>query len=93
MRWDGGAKTAGQAEEGPPKLRKILRIGLRGVRPAAAKSDQLQAEVVERSILRLWLTARYFTDSVSWVTDLAPYLPQDAAGHYEEKTTQVSTVE
>jgi Tfp pilus assembly protein PilO len=35
---------------------------------------------------------RYFTDSVSWVTDLTPYLPQDVAGHYEEKMTQVSAV-
>jgi hypothetical protein len=34
----------------------------------------------------------YFTESVSWVTDLTPYLPQDVAGHYEEKMTQVSAV-
>jgi hypothetical protein len=32
---------------------------------------------------------RYFTGSVSWVTDLAPYLPQYVAGHYEGKMTQV----
>jgi hypothetical protein len=36
---------------------------------------------------------RYFTDSVSWVTDLTPYLPQDAAGHHEEKMTQVSAAQ
>jgi hypothetical protein len=44
----------------------------------------------ERSICVVWLTARYFTGSVSWLTDLTPYLPQDAAGHHEGKMAQVS---
>jgi hypothetical protein len=35
---------------------------------------------------------RYFTGSVSWVTDLTPYLPQYVAGHYEEKMTRVSAL-
>jgi hypothetical protein len=35
---------------------------------------------------------RYFTGSVNWITDSVPYLPQDAAGHHEEKMTQVSVI-
>jgi hypothetical protein len=50
----------------------------------------LQAEVAAWAILQPWLTARYFTGSVSWVTDLTPYLPQDVPGNHEEKMTQVS---
>jgi len=59
----------------------------------AAKWHQLQAVVVGRSNLRLWLMTRYFTGSVSWVTDLTPYLPQYVVGHYEEKMTRVSALE
>jgi hypothetical protein len=78
-----------QAEAGLPKPRKILRIaGWEG--PVTAKRHKIQAKVVSSPILRLWLTSRYFTGSVSWVTDLARYLQQDAAGHYEEKMTQIS---
>jgi hypothetical protein len=50
----------------------------------------LQAEVAGAPILPLWLTACYFTGSVTWITDLTPHLPQDAARHHEEKMTQVS---
>jgi hypothetical protein len=45
---------------------------------------------VGEPILRLWLMIGYFTGSVSWITDFTPYLPQDIAGAYEEKMTQVS---
>ena len=60
--------------------------------PRCREIDQITGRSVGGTILRLWLMTGYFTDSVSWVTDLTPYLPQDVAGHYEEKMTQVSAV-
>ena len=82
----------GQVELGLPGLRKVLEAEMRRAAgaSAAAKSTGLQSQVAGRPILRLWLTTSYFTSSVSWVTDLAPYLPQYGPGHYEEKMTQVS---
>jgi hypothetical protein len=72
----------GQAEPGLPEFHKILRNGVRRAL-IAANWNKLQAKVVALSIWRLWLMTRYFTGSVNWVTDLAPYLPQYVAGHYE----------
>lgn len=84
-----GPKTVGQAELDLPQLLKILRFAGRRDR-AAAKEWHSRAEVVGAPILRLWLTTGYFTGSVSWITDLTPYLPQDVAGNYEAKMIQVS---
>ncbi|WP_426411143.1 hypothetical protein [Bradyrhizobium ganzhouense] len=84
-----GAKTTGQAEPGLPNSRKVLRVAGSEV-PRCRKQIKLQAKIVGVPILHLWLMTRYFTGSVNWITDLTPYLPQDVAGHYEEKMTQVS---
>ena len=80
------------------RLNRAFRDSVKFYRPrrkgeqvfAAAKSTKLQSEVVGWPILLLWLMISYFTGSVSWLTDLAPYLPQYGAGYYEEKMTQVS---
>ena len=89
MRVGGAPKPWGRLKRAYPNCVKFYESGARRG-PAAAKMKQLQAEVVGGAILRLMANARYFTGSVSWVTDFVPYLPQYVAGHYEEKTTQVS---
>lgn len=72
---------------------KFYRLGEESRAFAAARSDGLQSEVVGQPILRLWLMTSYFTSSVSWVSDLAPYLPQYGAGSYEQEMTKVSVNE
>jgi hypothetical protein len=87
----GAPKPWGSLNRARPNCVKFYDLPVR-TSFAAAKTRELRAEVVGGTIRRLWLMTGYFTDSVSWVTDLTPYLPQDVAGYYEEKMTQVSAV-